>query len=249
MDAAEKAFVAHNKKVWGNASRRNSSREILVEVNSMSSSIIAFSYLANVLSELHHAVIKGYTFGDFDVGTADIEEKANRLYRSFNVNKFLHRRLSRSQLLETEGLYRGILPTLTTKKDIEDIRMEDLWIGDLLYDSYCMQHKVPTIEVSDSRFQASLKEAAACYVYWRDYFNKHQVKSVIVTHTVYLNSGVITRIAIEKGIPVYQASATHIYCMNDKTCGPTTTSSTIQKNFGDCRKRSRRKASKWPGRD
>ena len=216
LDMSEKVFVAHNKKVWGNLPRRNSSREILVEVTGMSTSIIAFSYLANVLSQLYHAVIKGYTFGAFNIKTTIMQGKTNKIYKSFNVDKLLYRRLSRSQLVETDGLYRDILPAIETKKDIEDTTIEDLWIGDLLYDSYCMQYKVPTIEIDDPRFHTSLKEAAACYVYWRDYFNKHHVKSVIVTHTVYLNSGVITRIAIKKGIPVYQASATHLYFMSDK---------------------------------
>jgi hypothetical protein len=216
LDTSEKAFVAHNKRVWGNAPRRNGKTEILLEVNGMSSSVIAFSYLANVLSELHHAVIKGYTLGAFNIKAMIMGGKAKKLCKSLNVDKFLYRRLSRSQLLEIEGLYQDILPAIKTKKDAEDLVIGDLVIGDLLYDSHCMQHMVPTVDINDHRFHSSLKEAVTCYVYWRDYFNRHHVKAVIVTHTVYINSGVITRLAIKKEIPVYQISATHLYFMNDK---------------------------------
>ena len=65
-------------------------------------------------------------------------------------------------------------------------------------------------------FQDSLKKAISTYVFWRDYLEAHRVSSVIVTHTVYVGSGVITRLAIQRGIPVYQINATHLYYMTEE---------------------------------
>jgi hypothetical protein len=216
LDNAEDNFVKRNRKIWKGALPAKQDGEILIEVNSMSSSIIAFSYLANLLARIHKAVIKGYVFGDYNTRTKILNRKIKRIYKSFNTQKFLYRQPSNSQQDEIKDLYQDILLNLKTKKDVEDLKLEGLWIGDLLYDSHCMRYMVPTVELDDDRFRSSLKDAVESYIYWRDYFKEHDIKSVLVTHTVYVHSGVITRLAINKGIPVYQVSATHVYFLNHK---------------------------------
>jgi hypothetical protein len=219
LDKFEEVFIAHNKKTWGRFTPEKGQGEILLEFNSMSSSIIAFSYLANVLSKLHGAAIKAYVIGRNVIKEKILQRKFRKIFKSFNVEAFLSYQLSPAQLAEVDNLYDGILFDIKTKKDVEDLRLEDLWIGDLLYDSHCLQYMTPTVEINDWRFYNSLKEAVGSYVYWRDYFKTHQVKAVIVTHTVYTQSGIISRLAIKQGIPIYQVNATHLYFMSEKNLG------------------------------
>lgn len=215
LDKFEEAFVVHNKKIWDRFTKEKGRGEIIIEFNRMSSGIIAFSYLANVLSKLHGATIKAYFNGRNVIKEKIVQRKFRNIFKSFNVEAFLYYRLSPVQLKEVENLREGILFNLKTKKDVEDVTVEGVWIGDLLYDSHCLQYMVPTVEISDHRFHDSLDEALGSYVYWRDYFKAHQVKAVIVTHTVYAQLAVITRVAIKRGVPVYQINATHIYFMNE----------------------------------
>ena len=70
--------------------------------------------------------------------------------------------------------------------------------------------------LGDPRFRESLRAAISSYLIWRDYLNTHSVRAVIVSHTVYIQSGVITRLAIRKGIPVYQINATHLHYLTEK---------------------------------
>ena len=216
LDKYEEAFIAHNKKTWSRFTQEKEQGEILLELNSMSSSIVGFSYLSNVLSKQHCATIKAYVISRHVVKEKIFQRKCRRIFESFNVEAFLYYKLSSSQSAEVENLHNGIFSNLKTKQDVEDLRVEDLWIGDLLYDSHCRLHMMPTVEINDWRFYNSLKEAVGSYVYWRDYLKAHQVKAVIVSHTVYTQSGVITRLAIKQGIPVYQVNATHLYCMSEK---------------------------------
>jgi len=217
LDEKERAFIKHNKKVWGSFLPKQDSGEILLESNSMSSSIISYSYLANLLAKVHQSKIVAYRSGRRNLITRISNRKINSIYRSFNVRNYVYYyHLSPAQLQDAEKLLCKIVPSLQTKKDIEDLRVEGVWIGDLLYDSHCMSYRVPTISLEDPRFQDSLRSALGSYVFWRDYLNMHSVRSVIVSHTVYVQSGVLTRLAIQKGIPVYQINATHLHCMTEK---------------------------------
>ena len=215
LDQREKDFIEHNEKTWKHFLPEEDSREILLELSGMASSIIAFSYLANLLAKMHQARIVAYQTSK-SFGTLISDRKVKKIYRSFNVRDFVVLKLSPSQLQNVEQLFRTIGSSLKTKKDVEDLRVEGLWIGDLLYDSHCMEYQVPTIELGSPSFQDSLKKALCSYVFWRDYLEAHRVSSVIVTHTVYVGSGVITRLAIQRGIPVYQINATHLYYLTEE---------------------------------
>jgi hypothetical protein len=216
LDERERSFIKHNTNVWRNFLPKQDSGEILLESNSMSSSIIAYSYLANLLANMHQSRIVAYLAVRRNLENRISNWNVNKIYRSFNVRDYVYRHLSPSQLKDAEERLRKILPGLQSKKDVEDLQVEGVWIGDLLYDSHCMKYRAPTISLEDPRFQDSLRAALGSYVFWRDYLNMHSVRSVIVSHTVYVQSGVLTRLAIQKEIPVYQINATHLYCMTEK---------------------------------
>jgi len=210
LDQREQDFMVHNEKIWGHFGLEGASGEILLELSNMASSIIAFSYLANLLAKLHRARIVAYhTSNNF--GTRIRNRKVKKIYRSFNVGDFVVPKLSPAQREQVNQLFRTISPGLKTKKDVEDLQVEGLWIGDLLYDSHCMEYQMPTIELGSATFQDSLRKALGFYVFWRDYLKGRRVGSVIVTHTVYVGSGVLARLAIQRGIPVYQINASHLY--------------------------------------
>lgn len=213
LDRREKLFIRHNQEVWKDFLQGQESGEILLESNTMSSSVIAYSYLANLLAQKHQSRIVAYLNGRLKRLT---NRKAQSIYRSFNVRDFVCYHLAPSQAQAADRLLREIASGLKSKKAVEDLCLEGVWVGDLIYDSYCMNYKVPTVLLTDPRFWNSLKDAVRYYVFWRDYFTAHDVRAVIVSHTVYLHSGMLTRLAICKGIPVYQINATHLHYMTEK---------------------------------
>jgi hypothetical protein len=208
----ETAFIRHNRKIWSNFVPGGGDGEILVESYPVAASIIAFSYFANVLARKHNARIKVYSKKPASLETKLYMWSNDRKYKSFNAVPF-YCDPSKPQLLEIDKLFNKIYPRLKTKRDVEDLKVEGLWIGDLLYDSHLMRNRVPTVEIQDKRFQDSLREALGYYVYWRDYFDSHNVKSVIASHCVYVRS-IILRIAVHRGIPAYQVNSITLYCLS-----------------------------------
>jgi hypothetical protein len=57
-------------------------------------------------------------------------------------------------------------------------------------------------------------------VYWRDYLDSHDVKSVIVSHGVYHWYAIILRLAIQRNIPCYQINATTLYYLSKEYFQP-----------------------------
>ena len=214
IDEKKKAFIKHNEQVWGDYLPGQKDGEILLESIGISSSIIAFSYLTNLLAKRYNARITSYQHGRKNIKTRLENRKVNRIYTSFNVSDFIYHDLTVSQEHDVGKLFEKIVTSLKSKRDVEGLSLEDVWIGDLLYDSHCMNHRVPTIDVEGSRFRDSLRNAICSYVFWRDYLDTHQVHAVIVSHTVYIQSGVITRLAVHRGIPVYQINAASAYLMS-----------------------------------
>ncbi len=140
--------------------------------------------------------------------------RINRLYRSFNVGEIFHCDLTSSQKESRDKMFYDIYPSLRSKRDVENLKVKDIWIGDLLYDSHTMIHKVPTVDVNSESFRKSLRDALGNYVFWSDYLDNHDVRSIIVSHTVYAHCAMGARLAIYRDIPVYQINATSLYYLN-----------------------------------
>lgn len=212
-DPFESAFMRHNRETWREERAANTEGEILLEVNPMASSIIAYSYLANVLARTHRSVVTGYLLKKKSSRELLLDAKLKKIYRSFNTDRFFYLDLDPGQLEERNRLFQEIHPRLNSKRDVEDLSVAGVWFGDLLYDFHLMACQVPTIELKDERFAESLRDALGYYIFWRDYLRSHEVKAVILSHCVYFQA-ILLRIAVRQGIPVYQCGASHLYRLN-----------------------------------
>lgn len=213
-DRAEENFIRHNKRVWADSSPSLPSGEVLCEFTTMQPSIIAYSYFAHVLGKKHNARVLSYMFGI----DKSIDPGMRRLYESFNVEIFTCA-ISEDQRDEIGNLYEETLPRLITKQDVFNFSIDNIWIGDLLYDHHLRRYKVPTVDVKDSRFKVSLREALTQFIYWRDYLRSHDVRALNVTHCVYLVA-IPLRLSIDAGVPTYQCNAQGCYHLSEERLWP-----------------------------
>ena len=211
IDEQTKKFIMHNKKVWKAYSKNESETEVLFELTTMEPNIISYTYLANILANKHNAKIMAYSM-PYSFGKNNlIPPKMRKLYNSFNAIVFSYS-LKQGQVKELEELFSDIYPRLKNKKDVFNLTISNLWFGDLLYDFHLKEYKVPTVEINDTRFKNSLKKALFQYIYWRDYFNEHNVAAINVTHCCYL-TGIPLRVAIHNNVPAYQCNIHGCYNM------------------------------------
>lgn len=208
----EEEFIRHNRRVWGGTVAADTAREILVEQFSLPTAIMAQSYFVNLLAGRFRARIRAYWP---DRKGRKTTERLKAVYRSFNAESF-EIEMTPALEAESERLLKEVLPRLQTKRDVEELRLEGVLIGDLVYDSHLMNNRVPTVDLASDSFRASLKAALDYFVFWRDYLDSHDVASVIVSHCVYYEFATVLRLAIARGIPSYQVNSTHVFRLSEK---------------------------------
>ncbi|TRZ93415.1 MAG: hypothetical protein D4R84_10350 [Rhodocyclaceae bacterium] len=212
-------FIAHNEIVFPvNNDVERLKSVVLFELNAMHSAHIAYSYLANVLAANNQAKINAYAQkplrGLLQQALFKIRKATGQsdfgAYRSFGTTAFVEIALSPKQQVKARELFADIVERLNTKLDIEALTINDVWIGDLVYDTFLMTYKQPTIDRDSPDFKCSLLESIELFVFWQDYLKNNDVRAVNVGHCVY-NLAIPLRIAVQRNIPVFQANATHIY--------------------------------------
>jgi hypothetical protein len=189
-----------------------------MELNAMHSAHIAYGYLADELSRVHSARIKAYAPRALRTARHKLAFRFKAaiglgefgVYKSFGVSEFLDIRMEPAQRRRASDLHTEILPRLRNTRDVEDLHINGVWVGDLFYDTFLMDNKVPTIDVTSAPFLDFLLKSLELFVFWEDYFVNNDVRAINVSHCVY-NLAIPLRIAISRGIAAYQANITHLY--------------------------------------
>lgn len=219
VSAAARRFMAHNRRVF--SPPRDKSKDVpivLFELSTMQSGHISYSYLANALAELHGARIEAYLPSApagwkrkllFEVGRV-LGLEYFGIYRSFGTSEFFAVKPGREQQERARKICAQVKQRLRNLRDLEDLTIEGVWVGDLIYDTYLMRMRKPTVDLNGEEFQALLQEMIEAIVFWDDYFDTHDVRGINVSHCVY-DVALPLRVAVRRNIPVYQVTATHLY--------------------------------------
>jgi len=215
-------FLSQNRALFpvSDNARNHNAPVVLTEVNAFASGYIAYSYLSNVLAKKYNARIIGYIgrqLKPFKWVKFQIRKALNTypysIYRSFGVREFIYVRTQNQHNVRVDAIYHHVLKNLKTKRDVENIEIGGLVVGDLIYDSFLRDSRLPTIDLESTGFLSHLRSAIETFVYWDDYFKQNQVSAVLVSHSVY-TPAILARLAIQKDIPVYETHIQFCYYLN-----------------------------------
>jgi hypothetical protein len=196
----------------------HSNNKILVELNNMSSSIIININLLKIL--LKNKISKVVIY--------KISSEINIFYRLFFLLRsivkldsiYLYSHIFKSEFIffmnnnkNYDFIFKKIIKNIKTKRDVERIKIKNILVGDLIYDTYLRDKKKYTIDIYSDDFKIFLKKCIKIFIYWDEYFKNNNITSVIASHSVYLNA-IPIRIAISKDIPAYITSLKSIYYLN-----------------------------------
>lgn len=216
---ALRKFIAHNEKIFPTAKHAEQRKPVvLFELNAMHSAHIAYSYLANVLAANNQARVVAYIQAPQRSRIKKILSKLRNAtgqneygaYKSFGATEIIEIELSRDQREQAKKLFESTFARCKSTLDIEGLKINDVWVGDLIYDSFLMDYKQPTIQKDSPEFKRSLLESIECFVFWENYLDQNDVRAINVSHCVY-NLAIPLRIAVRRNIPVFHANATHVY--------------------------------------
>ena len=216
-------FAEHNRSIWPNNPPRKGQPLVLVELNALCSAHIAYSYFANALVSGANARLVAYDpylcvrWKDCIFANKRRLQTENEasVYRSFGVSEVIGVTRNRLRGSRAKRLAKNIQASLSCKKDVEEITIRGVRIGDLLYDSYLQKYLKPTIDINSIEFKGYLSEALDLFLFWEEFFKKNTVAAINVSHCVY-TLAIPLRIAVHYGIPAFQVNITHAYRLSQK---------------------------------
>ena len=220
----------HNKNFFS-VDKLNKKNIILVELNHWSYLHIIKSYVGLVLSKKYNA--KLVAFESYTL----ISQKINKsyfkillrnfmiffslgtygIYKSFGVKQFIYPKIKKENQINKKKIINYYLNRINSTNDLMKMKIKDIYIGDLIYDTYLKIYKLPTININSDSFRSFLKDSIILFLWWHSYFKKNKkiVKSLITVHSVYL-FGLQARICNHFNIKVYKPSHKSIMEVNKK---------------------------------
>ena len=200
VDERTRVFIEHNKTLWASWKTTNPESEILVEFYPVSISHIVYSYFANLLARKHNACIKL-----FSPTHPSSNPHLYAVYQSFNTVGCVVPKPNNDQEALAESLYRRTIQHLKTKEDVFNLRVLDVGIGVEIYETYLRIYNKPTMDLQDPKLYCLIREAIEILLFWQSYLESHKVAAIIISHAIYVNYGILCKLAYANHIPVYMA--------------------------------------------
>jgi hypothetical protein len=226
LDEPSKKFIIHNNKLY-KKNYANNKKKILIEFNNWPTFHISNSYLLSAIKNNKNCDIVAYEnyriysnsknswfekikwhIGSF------LKLKTFKIYESFGVNKYIQPKISLKIKKASDESVKKIINKLKNKQDILNLKVESIWIGDLIYDTYLKKFNKYTININDQKFTNFLHSFIDIFYFWFFYFKENKIQSVLSGHGVYI-SAVLLRIASHKKINSYVANEHKIYRFNN----------------------------------
>lgn len=220
-------FFFHNKKVFSQK-KEFTKTIILIEFNNFCSNHVALSYFSNILKKKYNAKIVayyGHTLLSYPLKVSFISKflrnilkflnwKFFGVYKSFGTENFFHP-YDKNYLIDIKKInleYKNFLAKIKNLNDLQNYKINDIKIGDLLYDTFLKSHYdlKPTITLEDDKFKLFVKDFINLFFTWCKYFKKNNVKAIVGSHAVY-SLALPLRIASKNNIKSFVLSPEYLF--------------------------------------
>ena len=229
----ENNFINHNKLIFDKPN--NKDNKILVEMVGSQANHIAVSYLSGILAKNYNAQIMGYNvripiniFQKIKLNITNYKKK--KIFESFGMTEILKFNVNKNFKNQAKKLGNELMSKIKSKSNLEALIVDDIWVGDLIYDQYLRFNLVPTLDIHSVKFKKVIFEFCFIYLYWRKILLEKNVKALVVSHACYF-TGLSARIANEFDIPAYQATLENIYYLTKDNPHPSSEFHSYKKDF------------------
>ena len=205
-------IIRFNKKKFKQI-KTNNDQLILCEFNNNSSNQVVFSYLINELKKKYDCKCFAYQ----NVERLSLIYKIKfylqkylnyknfSIYRSFNVDDFFLTSNNDDIIHKSNLKYQKIINLIKSKSDLLNLKIENIYVGDLIYDTYLKRFSRPTVDINEKNFFALLKLSIQIFYFWKNFFTENKVCCFVISDTTYISS-IVVRLAAEKNIKVFQSN-------------------------------------------
>ena len=152
------------------------------------------------------------------------------IYKNFKVKKFLSVNPSIKHHYKAKNFAKNFYSRRISKTKILKLKIYNILIGDILYDTFLHNFKKETICINDTLFKNFFEKFISLFFFWIDFFENNKVAVTMPTHATY-SDGLPGRIAIHKKIKCLLVSSNKIYNLSKKFIYPQLECINFKKNF------------------
>jgi hypothetical protein len=210
------SYVFFNKRYFKKKYTKETENKILIEFNAFHDSHICLSVFSNYFRDKYNYKI--VAFFNYSLLSADLYFsllnkikwwigsffllKNFRIYKSFNTDEFVRPVINKYIMKISRKYFLKTVKRIKNKNDIFDLKIDNILIGDLLYDTYLKSRVLPTLDIHSKDFRNFYLDFISLFLFWVEYFKNNKVKIIAGVHSVY-SYALPLRVAINRGIPAY----------------------------------------------
>lgn len=204
LSELDKKFRNFSKKKWQQKSSKTSKGEVIIDLLFYDLHIFQLSYVSNYFKinydlspKYYHIIHREKFILRFFFRFFRKFSRIHKLYNSFGADfAFGQKKFTKSKKILNKIKFKS-------KTELLNFQIENIRIGDLIYDAYLRTYSLPTVDLSDKRLYQMVLNALDVYFSCKDYLDNHEVKKIVLSHAVYINYGILARIALHRKIDVY----------------------------------------------
>ena len=80
------------------------------------------------------------------------------IFKSFGVDEFIRPKITNQMTIKAIKIRNNFFKKKITHEDIVNFKINKIWVGDLIYDTYLKSRLVPTINIHENDFKNFFKE-------------------------------------------------------------------------------------------
>ena len=136
------------------------------------------------------------------------------LHHSFGVQKIIWPKINSITEIKASKKFSSYSKDIRSKEDLENYTIDNILIGDLIYDSYLKKYLVETVNINSHEFKSFFLNSLRLFYFWQKYFYNNRIKALVVYHSVYV-SALALRVALKKKIPAYVFNNEKLYQLSE----------------------------------
>jgi len=235
-------YISFNHNIF--KPNKTSGKLVLIEFNAFHESHVCQSLFSNFLAKKYDLNIVGYF--NYCILSAPLNQtifqkiklnlgkffnyKYHAIYKSFGSKYVIRPKINKDKKEFATKIANLIFTKIKNKKDILKIKLEGIYIGDLIYDTYLKSNQLAFVNIKDRNFYSMLVDFINLFYFWKNFFTENDVHSIIGVHSVY-SYGLPMRVAISKKINAYTINSRELNKINKKNYFPSTNFLEFPKKF------------------
>ena len=199
-----------------NHNTKQSNGIVLVQLVNNYEYVLKIAAFSNVISKKKNSEVHYYSSSwTKSIGWIDPNEKIYTLFNKMSIRK-MYESFSGRELLcfnkinlkkdskKTNKIIENILLSVNEPKDVLEIKLNDVLIGDLIYDTYLRYFGNYTLsDIKDPNLYKVIRAAVNIFIEFEKLINRKKINTIINTYTSYIEHGITTRLCLKYDINTY----------------------------------------------